>query len=100
MRQAKLIVLLRDPVRRAYSHYWHGRDKRRELLSFGDAGDADVERLGNSIAGSRSFARGQFLVLRFEDLARDPIGILNVTLDFLGLPRTEALLGRPMLWQA
>ena len=29
---AKLIVLLRDPVRRAYSHYWHERDKGRETL--------------------------------------------------------------------
>ncbi len=30
---AKLVVLLRDPVRRAYSHYWHERDKGREPLS-------------------------------------------------------------------
>jgi len=162
---AKLIVLLRDPVRRAYSHYWHERDKGREPLGFEDAIDAEVERLGNShqrladgsLERSREhqhfsylargryaeqfdhwfavFPRGQFLVLRFEDLARDPLGILNVTLDFLGLPpaesvglearntrkyppmndatavrlreyfephnqRLEALLGRPMLWQA
>ena len=119
--QAKLIVLLRDPVRRAYSHYWHERDKGREPLSFEDAVDAEVERLGNShqrlADGSlersgehqhfsylargryaeqldRWFAvvpRSQFLVLRFEDLARDPLGILNVTLDFLGLPRTESV---------
>jgi hypothetical protein len=114
---AKLIVLLRDPVRRAYSHYWHERDKGRESLSFEEAIDAEVERLGNShrrladgsLERSREhqhfsylargryaeqldswfacFPRGQFLVLRFEDLARDPLGILNVTLDFLGLPR-------------
>jgi hypothetical protein len=42
-------------------------------------------------------------VLRFEDLAREPLEALNVTLDFLGLPRAasvslEALLGRPMRW--
>jgi len=119
--QAKLIVLLRDPARRAYSHYWHERDKGREPLSFADAIDAEPERLGNSqqrlADGSlersrehrhfsylargryaeqldRWFAvlpRGQFLILRFEDLARDPLGVLSVTLDFLGLPRAATV---------
>ena len=42
---AKLIVLLRDPVRRAYSHYWHERDKGREKLSFEDAIAAEPERI-------------------------------------------------------
>ena len=45
---ARLIVLLRDPVRRAYSHYWHERDKGRESLAFEDAVAAEAERLGNS----------------------------------------------------
>ena len=117
--EAKLIVLLRDPVRRAYSHYWHERDKGRETLSFEDAIAAEAERLGNSeqrladgtLERSREhqhfsylargryaeqldrwfavFPREQFLILRFEDLARDPLGVLNVTLDFLGLPRAD-----------
>lgn len=119
--QAKLIVLLRDPARRAYSHYWHERDKGREPLSFADAIDAEPERLGNSqqrladgsLERSREhrhfsyLARGryaeqldrwfavlprrQFLILRFEDLARDPLGVLSVTLDFLGLPRVATV---------
>ena len=42
---ARLIVMLRDPVRRAYSHYWHERDKRRESLSFADALDAEPLRI-------------------------------------------------------
>ena len=100
---AKLIVLLRDPVRRAYSHYWHERDKKRETLGFEDAIAAEPERLGDAhqqlAAGTlqRShahqhfsylargryaeqlerwftlFPREQFLVLRFEDLAREPL---------------------------
>ena len=116
---AKLIVLLRDPVRRAYSHYWHERDKRRETLSFEAAIAAEPERLGDDeqrlargeIRSSRAhqhfgylargryaeqlerwwqvYPRGQTLVLRFEDLARDPMGALGHTLDFLGLPRVE-----------
>ena len=42
---AKLVVLLRDPVRRAYSHYWHERDKGREPLSFEDAIAAEPDRV-------------------------------------------------------
>jgi hypothetical protein len=119
--QAKLIVLLRDPVRRAYSHYWHERDKGRETLAFEDAIAAEPERLGDShqqlAAGTlqRShahqhfsylargryaeqlerwfelFPREQFLVLRFEDLAREPLAVLNQALGFLGLPPASAV---------
>jgi hypothetical protein len=114
--QARLVVLLRDPVRRAYSQYWHERDKGRETLDFEDAIAAEPARLGDAevalaegrversaahqhfsyLARGRYaeqlerwfvlFPRGQFLVLRFEDLARDPLAVLNRTLEFLGLP--------------
>jgi len=112
---ARLIVLLRDPVRRAYSHYWHERDKGRETLGFEDAVRAEPRRIeaaharlaAGTLERSREhqhfsylarghyaeqldrwfgfFPREQFLVLRFEDLARDPLGGLNATLGFLGL---------------
>jgi hypothetical protein len=114
--QAKLVVLLRDPVRRAYSHYWHERDKGREKLAFEDAiaaepgriDGAHVELERGTLAGSPDhrhfsylargryaeqlerwfavFPREQFLILRFEDLAREPLAVLNATLEFLGLP--------------
>lgn len=42
---AKLIVMLRDPVARAYSHYWHERRLGYEHLSFADAITAEDERL-------------------------------------------------------
>ena len=117
--QAKLIVLLRDPVRRAYSHYWHERDKKRETLSFEEAIAAEPARLGDDeqrlargeIRQSRAhqhfsyLARGRYaeqlerwwrhyprerlLVLRFEHLARDPLAVLDRTLEFLGLPSIE-----------
>jgi len=112
---ARLVVLLRDPVRRAYSHYWHERDKGRETLPFEDAVaaetgriEADHERLANGAlevsAAHQHFsylARGRYaeqlerwlalyprerlLVLRFEELVRDPLAVLNATLGFLGL---------------
>jgi hypothetical protein len=113
--EARLIVLLRDPVRRAYSHYWHERDKGREPLSFEDAIAAepdrvsrDHERLANGeIERSeahqyfsylargryaeqlerwlRVYPREQLLVLRFEDLAQEPLPVVNSSLHFLGL---------------
>jgi hypothetical protein len=117
--EAKLIVLLRDPVRRAYSHYWHERDKKRESLSFEEAIAAEPARLGDDeqrlargeLRQSRAhqhfsyLARGRYaeqlerwwrhyprerlLVLRFEELARDPLALLDRTLEFLGLPSIE-----------
>lgn len=116
---ARLIVLLRDPVRRAYSHYWHERDKGREPLSFEDAIAAEPERIERDherlargeIERSEAhqffsyLARGRYaeqlerwlqfyprqhlLVLRFEDLAREPLPVLNSTLDWLGLPKLD-----------
>jgi hypothetical protein len=118
---ARLIVLLRDPVRRAYSHYWHERGKGREKLAFEDAiaaepsrlGEADAQLADGTLERSREhkrfsylargryaeqlerwfelFPRERFLILRFEDLARDPRGVLNVTLGFLGLPPVESV---------
>ncbi|NJD31329.1 MAG: sulfotransferase domain-containing protein, partial [Gammaproteobacteria bacterium] len=113
---AKLVVLLRDPVRRAYSHYWHERAKGREKLEFEDAIAAEPERIASADAkladGSldRSadhqhfsylargryaeqlerwlalYPRDRFRVVRFEDLVEDPLARLNETLAFLGLP--------------
>lgn len=43
--ETRLILLLRNPVDRAYSHYWHMRARGRESLEFADALDAEPERL-------------------------------------------------------
>jgi hypothetical protein len=114
--RAKLIVLLRDPVRRAYSHYWHERAKGREHLSFEDAVRIEPERIAEAESRladgtlERSVehqhhsyvARGRYAeqlerwlrlyprsalhVVRFESLAADPLAGLNETLAFLGMP--------------
>jgi len=113
---AKLIVLLRDPVRRAYSQYWHEREKGREPLAFEDALKAEPERVeeahrrlaNGEITASREhqihsyvargryaeqlerwlalYPREQLLVLRFEDLVKDPLAVLNRTLAYVRLP--------------
>lgn len=42
---AKLIVILRNPVERAYSHWWHFYSRKQEDKSFKDAIQADLERI-------------------------------------------------------
>lgn len=43
--EARFVVLLRDPVERAYSHYLHSRSLGVEPLAFGAALDAEADRL-------------------------------------------------------
>lgn len=118
---AKLVVLLRDPVRRAYSHYWHERDKGRETLGFEAAIAAEPGRIEAAQARladgtlQRShehqhfsylargryaeqlerwfgvFPRDRFLVLRFEDMVKDPLAVLNATLAFIRLAPAESV---------
>lgn len=112
---AKLIVLLREPVARAFSHYQHERAKGREQLSFEDAIAAESKRIGDSdqalaegrIAISHAhqhfsyFRRGlyadqierwracypsdRFLFLRAEDLFAAPQQVFDQTCTFLGV---------------
>jgi hypothetical protein len=42
---AKLIVILRDPVHRAFSHWWHRASRRLEPLSFEAAIEDNLRRL-------------------------------------------------------
>jgi Sulfotransferase domain len=111
----RLVVLLRDPVDRAYSHYRKMRRMSLERLSFEDALDAEKDRLAGEeerlLADPRyrsnhhrrhayvgrglyadqlerwltHFPRGQLLVLRAEDFFERPADIYAETLDFLGL---------------
>lgn len=46
--QEKLIVLLRNPVERAYSHYWHTVKLGKETLSFEEALKREEERIGDA----------------------------------------------------
>jgi hypothetical protein len=112
---AKLIVLLRNPVDRAYSHYQHARRRGWETLDFESALDAEPDRLaaeaavstaGRCYRGSahRRFsyaARGRYadqiaryldhyprsslLVLESEDYAREPARVYAEAIEFLGL---------------
>lgn len=112
---ARLIVLLRDPVARAFSHYRHNVALGTEPLSFADALDAEPERVqpelermvANPEYESRAvqrysyvargryaeqierwfevYPRDRFLLLRTEDLEHDTANAYARTLAFLGL---------------
>ena len=118
--QVKLIVLLRNPVDRAYSHYQHQIQRGRETLSFEAALEAEPERLAGEAAkiladgGYTSFnhvhfsylARGiyadqlaawreyfspeRMLILNSERFFADSPAVLNQVTGFLGLPAWQA----------
>lgn len=46
---ARLIAILRDPVDRAYSHWWHRYTARNESLPFEDAIEQNLERIASGV---------------------------------------------------
>ena len=105
---AKAIVLLRDPVERAWSH-WRERTRRgNESLSFEEALDAEDERMRTLPVSERANvayrAQGcyaellpawqtafgdRLLVLISEEMYADPRATYERVLAFLGLPAHE-----------
>jgi hypothetical protein len=119
---AKVIVVLRNPVDRAHSHYWHQVRRGFEPLSFDDAIDREADRLRGEFERVvedpayvsferhhhsylargiyveqigwwlRRFPREQLMVIRSEDLFTDAGSVAKRLLEFLGLPPRD--LGR------
>lgn len=113
----RAIAILRNPIDRAYSHYFHERRRGVETLPFEEAIEREEERLAGEanrlLAGSATvslahqhfsyIARGRYaeqlerwyeriprerlLVLRSEDLYADPASVVGEACDFLELPR-------------
>lgn len=112
----KLIVLLRNPVDRAYSHYQHQVQRGREPLAFEQAIDEEINRTARDRAAMQSdphanpsrvrhysylargvyadqlaqwlgyFPRERLFVASTEDLRADTAGVFGRVLEFLGLP--------------
>jgi hypothetical protein len=104
----RFVVLLRDPVERAWSHFLHARRLGIERLAFRDALAAERERLAqNAEAWLAYFADGlyaealeewfsvfpreRFLILLTDDLERDPRGVVRRVSAFLRLAAPAAL---------
>jgi hypothetical protein len=114
--EVKLVVMLRDPVERAWSHYWHQFKRNHETLSFEEAIRREPERLAGELermvadehyisyerhhhsyltrgiyvdqlrAWMELFRRDQFLIERSEDFFADPGAAFKRVQAFLGLP--------------
>jgi Sulfotransferase domain len=107
---ARLIAILRDPVDRAYSHYWHWRERNGETRSFvqvvedelaGKANESDATwrpdspetfpyfgqgRYARQLESlARHFPRESILVVLFEDLTERPAEVFGEVCRFLGL---------------
>lgn len=102
--QVQFIFILRNPVDRAYSHYWHSVKQGFETLSFEEALGQEEDRLKQSFQSRRQFSyvdRGyyarqlerflrhfpleQMLLLLTEEMRQDPAGVINKCCDFLGI---------------
>jgi hypothetical protein len=102
--QVKLIFILRNPVDRAYSHYWHSVKKGYESLSFEEALKTEPTRLKQDFESRRRysyvdrgyycrqlerflqhFAREQLLILLTEDLSQETAKIIDQCCDFLAI---------------
>ena len=117
---AKLIVILRNPVDRAYSHYHHSLRRNRETLSFEKAIKLEEERLAREKERLirdpfsrdnhynhhsylrkgiyadqlenwfRHYSQKQFLILTTDDLRKNPQQTLDQVFDFLGVSSFQA----------
>jgi hypothetical protein len=117
--RAKLIVLLRNPVDRAYSQYQHEASLKYETLPFEEALDQEPRRLegerekmlidegydsysyrhhsylsrgvyADQLAiWMKLFSREQMLILQSEDFFNRPSSVFQKVLQFLDLPPCE-----------
>ncbi len=91
--EVKLIFMLRHPVKRAYSQYWHLLTSGRTSLSFERA----LSRFPGILMGStythnllryfEAFPASQIRVVLFEDFIADQQGTIDGLCDFLGAER-------------
>lgn len=101
----RLVVILRDPVQRAWSHYWHQVRRGTETLDFGAALDAEPQRMAHGSDDDRmmfsyvtrghyalhlrryaeAFGRASLHVALLNDLTKHPARTVREVADHLGL---------------
>jgi hypothetical protein len=119
--EARVIVLLRDPVSRAFSHYQHGKTRHRESRSFAQAVAEELHRnvylpvrgaalrpdalpmLGYVARGYYAlqlellyelYPRQQVLVIDSAELFSDTAAVCQRVFGFLGVEPFEVRLGK------
>ena len=113
--QVKFVLILRNPIDRAYSHYLHTKRDQHENLSFTEALEEEEQRLHNyrmenDYIGMIRFAyqeqgmytkqleryfklfdRGQFYITTFDDFVSKQEQVIKEICTFLGLQEQEGL---------
>lgn len=102
--QVKIVLLLRDPIDRAYSHYLMTKSRGHETLSFEEAISSEGERLKTHfdhinysyIARGKYntqieryeqlFGKQQVAVFLFDDFVATPEKVVTEIAKFVGLP--------------
>lgn len=110
----KLIVLLRNPIERAYSNWNMERSRNKETLSFWEAINNEKERCrkalplqcrvysyidrGFYLEQLRSiwayFPKDRVLILKNEDLKQKPNETLNHVCEFLGVTQFKSVVAK------
>ncbi|MEL6240355.1 MAG: sulfotransferase [Pseudomonadota bacterium] len=91
--EVKLIFVLRDPVKRAYSQYWHLVRSARISTSFETAISAHTSIiLGSTYAPHlrryiEMFGRDRVRIVLFEEFLADQQGTIDQLTDYLGAER-------------
>lgn len=105
--QLKLILLLRNPIERAFSHWNMCREQKQDDLSFADAIERETERCRTALPNQHRlysyidrgyyasqirrlwsfFPANQVLILKSEELKSHPEPLLHSLCDFLGITR-------------
>ncbi len=109
--EVRIVVILRNPVDRAYSHYWHNRQRGNEPLGFREAVEREPERrqrddqpyphahayldrgryLRQLQRLTTHYPREQLLVETFDDLRADPQSVYRRVCGFIGVDDTVEL---------
>ncbi len=98
----KWIVAVREPVARAYAHYWEERKHGLPVGEFARAGDSTCPRVRRVLEVSRYelhlerilrlLPREQLLVVLAEDLFECPESVIDTVCSFLDLPAARGLI--------
>lgn len=106
---AKIIWILRNPINRTYSNYWHAVINGTENKSFSNALRMENDRIKSNIwAGYKTrslyseqikrylnyFDINQMLFITFEDFKKNPQGTSEKVCDFLGLEFEPTMLDK------
>jgi hypothetical protein len=91
---AKLIFSLRNPIERAFSHYWHEKKKRKIAFEFQEV-FANYDLYQSWVVPGfyyrhlqrfyEHFPEEQLMVVLVEDMARDPQAVIQRIFTFLGV---------------